>query len=88
MHWSSKYDASVSESSTPIGWVRHLKVKRLDGLDDIGWNDLQTIKNEVLGDDVLAIEFYPPLIDVVDECNVRHLWEIPPHLLPFGLHIR
>ncbi len=77
MDWSDEYDAQVTESRTPIGWVRHLKVKRRDERDGIGW-----------GPDAFAVEFYPPVIDVVDESNMRHLWEVPPSLLPFGLHTR
>ena len=88
MDWSDEYDAQVTESRTPIGWVRHLKVKRRDERDGIGWDVLQTIKNELLGPDAFAVEFYPPVIDVVDESNMRHLWEVPPSLLPFGLHAR
>ncbi len=88
MDWSDEYDAQVTESRTPIGWVRHLKIKRRDEQDGIGWDVLQTIKNELLGPDAFAVEFYPPVIDVVDESNMRHLWEVPPSLLPFGLHTR
>jgi len=88
MHWSHEFDAHVTASKTSIGWVRHLMVRRLDGGDDIGWDVLQTIKNELLGSDVLAVEFYPSAIDVIDEINMRHLWEVPLGLLPFGLHTR
>jgi hypothetical protein len=86
MDWSDEYDAQVTESRTPIGWVRHLKVKRRHERDGIGWGVLQTIKNELPGPDAFAVEFYPPVIDVMDENNMRHLWEVPQSLLPFGLH--
>jgi hypothetical protein len=77
----------VTESRTPIGWVRHLSVKRNNGRDGISWDTLQSIKNELLGHDALAIEFFPAACDVVDESNIRHLWEVPSELLPFGLHL-
>lgn len=86
--WSGEFDPQVTESRTPVGWVRHLKVKRRGGGEGIGWDVLQTIKNELLGPDALAIQFYPPAHDVVDDTNMRHLWEIPADLLPFGLHTR
>ena len=86
--WSAEFDAQVTESETPIGWVRHLKVKRYDGREGISWDVLQSIKNELLGPDALAIEFYPPAQSVVDETNMRHLWELPAELLPFGLHAK
>jgi hypothetical protein len=80
----------VTESRTPIGWVRHLKVKRRHERDDIGWGVLQTIKNELPGPDAFAVEFYPPVIDVMDENNMRHLWgsaEPPPLRLPQELPV-
>jgi hypothetical protein len=86
MDLSAEYDARVTESRTPIGWVRHLKVKRKDERDGIGWDVLQVIKNELLRPDAFAVEFYPPVIDVVDESNIRHLWAVPSSLLAFGLH--
>ncbi len=57
--WSGEFDAQVTESRTPIGWVRHLRVKRHDGRQGISWDVLQSIKNELLGSDALTIEFYP-----------------------------
>ena len=86
--WSGEFDAQVTESRTPIGWVRHLRVKRHDGRQGISWDVLQSIKNELLGSDALAIEFYPPAHNVVDETNTRHLWEVPTDHLSFGLHAR
>lgn len=86
--WSDEFDAAVTESRTPIGWVRHLKIKRRDGHEGISWDVLQTIKNELLGPDAIAIEFYPAAHNIVDETNMRHLWEVPVDLLPFGLNAR
>src|SRR5258708_32732321 len=36
----SLLDAQVTESRRLIGWVRHLKVKRHDGREGIGWDVL------------------------------------------------
>jgi hypothetical protein len=33
----------------------------------------------------LAVEIYPPAHRVVNELNMRHLWEIPEDVLPIGL---
>ena len=41
-------------------------VRRGDWRDGIGWDDLQRIKTQCLGEDVWAVEIYPPpkLVDV------------------------
>lgn len=52
--------------------------------DGITWDELQNIKRAVGYGDSMAIEFYPPDVDVVNVANIRHLWipdsnEIPAH---------
>jgi YD repeat-containing protein len=67
------------------GW--HLRVERRDGADGIPWDDLQSLKNFVMGRSVLAVEFYPPQHQVSNEINARHLWVIDPELIGFGRSI-
>lgn len=80
--------ADVVESWTPFGMVRHLKVSRKDGKDGITWDQPQEMKNCHLGRESFAVEVYPPQDHVVDEANIRHLWELPDHMARFGLHQR
>ena len=60
----------------------HLKAQCADGKDGITWDQLQQIKDEHLEPEVAAVEFYPPATNVVDELNMRHLWEVPEEWLP------
>ena len=76
------HTAQVCHSMAPWGMTEHLKVRRRDGGDGITWDALQQIKNELLGEDVLAVEIYPASHDVVNEANIRHLWAIPRGMLP------
>ncbi len=62
------------------GWVRHLKVWRDDGKDGITWDELQAMKDEFLGADCRTVEIYPPAGELVNEANMRHLWEVPAHI--------
>lgn len=39
-----------------------------------GWYDLWSIKNQVLGEEAMAVELYPPLSLLVDGQHQRHLW--------------
>ena len=80
----SRYRVQVLETAAPWGWSRHMKVQRLDGKDGISWDDLQRLKDEHLGPDALAVELYPPASRVVNEVNMRHLWEVPEEVLPIG----
>lgn len=66
-----------------VGWIRKLSVERVDGRDGIGWDELQALKDELLGPDAVAVEVYPPADEVVNERNRRHLWEFPG--CPFSL---
>jgi len=82
-----QFGTQILETKLSWGWARHLKVWRRDSNEDgITWDQLQEIKNEMLGEDVCAIEFYPPSDEVVNSVAIRHLWEIPASVIvpPFG----
>jgi len=44
------------------------------------WQDLQRIKNDLLGKQWAGVEVYPPQSLVVDEANFYHLWCTPRKL--------
>ena len=57
----------------------HLIIERNDGQSiEADWDTIQLIKNDVLGEDVCAIEIYPASSNVVNEINRRHLWVVDP----------
>lgn len=51
--------------------------------DGISWDELQAIKNEVGYFAHTAVEVYPPMRDVVNVANIRHLWVLGESL-PFA----
>jgi hypothetical protein len=68
----------VLEVTAPWGGTtRHLKVWKESGRGGITWDALQTIKDDLLGPEVQAIEVYPPQNWVVNDATMRHLWEVP-----------
>ncbi len=85
MFLEMKFQVQVLETQAPWGWSRHLKVQRTDGKDGITWDELQKIKDEYFGPEVAAVEFYPPSHRVVNEVNMRHLYEVPDEWL-LGRH--
>lgn len=56
--------------------LRHLRIRRQDGGRHFPWWHLQALKNELLGEEVYAVEVFPPQNDVIDVFNFRHLWEV------------
>jgi len=78
--WGQTYSAQVNQTLTRFGFVDHLKVQRHDHKDGIGWDVLLDSLQDVLGNDVLAVEFFPPGEEVVNDLNMRHLWVVPEAL--------
>ncbi len=46
----------------------------IEPLECVSWTELQNIKNQVLGEDVTCIEYYPQENIVFDEDSPRFLW--------------
>lgn len=69
----------VQKYLAPAPAIARLSVLRttLDGdrwADQITWDELQQVKNEVGYFAHTAVEIYPPMRDVVNVANIRHLW--------------
>ena len=59
------------------------------GMRPIGWNEKMMIKNELFGEDRVAIEVYPKQKNLVDSADVYHLWVFDKKFeMPFGIHPR
>jgi len=71
------------------GGGAYLTIKRNDRHWKHDWRHLQRIKNELLGEDVEAVELYPCEARLVDEANQFHLWALPPGVrYPLGFEER
>ena len=63
----------------------HLSIRRLDRGNAKDWREFQQIKNELLGEDIEAVELYPMQSRVVDAANQYHLWALPKgEMFPIG----
>lgn len=75
---------------TEWGKVEHVTITRgalYQGPADISWAEKQQIKNELFGEDRVAVEVYPRTDRLVDVMDVYHLWVFEKHFkLPFGIH--
>jgi hypothetical protein len=69
----------------PFAGVIHLSIKRRDKEVIHDWRHLQQIKNMIAGDELEAVEIYPPESQLIDSANQYHLWVLPPgYHMPFG----
>lgn len=69
----------VQKYAAPAPAIARLSILRttLSGdrwADNITWDELQGIKNELGFFAQTAVEIYPPMRDVVNVANIRHLW--------------
>ena len=81
---------------TPWGKVEHAAISIIrhdefwlssSGERDIPWRVKQEIKNELFGENRLAIEVFPKEKNLVDAMDIYHLWVFPKDFeLPFGIH--
>ena len=93
-YWESDdgYNAMSRQIRTEWGVIEHFTIQRSgamtnDGSRDIPWSVKQEIKNELVGERRVAIEVFPAQKNLVDICDVYHLWVLPKDFkLPFGIH--
>lgn len=46
------------------------------------WKEMQRIKNEIFGEETMAIEYYPPESKLLDDHNIYWLWVFPQGTIP------
>ena len=91
-YWESDdgYDVMSRQIKTEWGVVEHVTISRMGTLGcggDIPWAVKQEIKDELFGIRATAIEVFPARKNLVDVCDVYHLWVLPKNMsLPFGIH--
>jgi hypothetical protein len=61
---------------------KHLLIQRIDNEPIRNYIDLQEIKNDLLGEDVEAVEVFPKKCDLLNGANVYHLWTWDGIVLP------
>lgn len=71
-----------------FGPVVHLSIRRNDRGAARDWRDFQRIKNELVGPETEAIEFFPAESRLVDAANQFHLWAFPKYRFTVGFQNR
>lgn len=96
--WIRKEDG-VCVSSRMIrtiwGNIEHVTITRKsdgftfsnDGSKNFTWAEKQQIKDELFGENRVAIEVYPKANRLIDTADVYHLWVFDKKFeMPFGIH--
>ena len=87
-------DADICVTSrliwTKFGTVEHVVISKgtgtNDGTGEVSWSQKMQIKNELFGENRFAIEVFPKQKNLVDVCDVYHLWVFDKKIeMPFGI---
>lgn len=87
--WESEDGYSVLSRAIKTQWgtVEHVTIQRMSGSGDIPWAEKQEIKDDLFGFKSTAIEVFPAKKNLIDVCDVYHLWVLPKDFkMPFGIH--
>jgi hypothetical protein len=50
------------------------------------WSEIQSIKNEIFGEETMAIEYYPANSELVNLHNIYWIWIFPAGVIPKPMH--
>jgi hypothetical protein len=71
------------DTLTTKGLAIQVLVQQIDNRPIPGhWREMQNIKNEIFGREVVAIEYYPAESNLLDTHNIYWMWIFPPDVLP------
>jgi len=93
-HWmtrafsNNRYVVMIDDNAKMTGDITAIKamVQRHDDKPIPNhWREMQAIKNELLGEQEVGIEFYPATTKLEDHHNIYWLWLLPTGKLPIAL---
>ena len=83
---NSRFQVHITpRASDEMGRFNHVSFKSIDRTARHDWRDIQRMKNELLGEDVEALEVYPAEDRLHDTCNQFHIYAFEPgRTIPLG----
>jgi len=81
---NNRYTVMIFDDTlTTKGLAIQVLVQQIDNRPIPGhWREMQNIKNEIFGREVVAIEYYPAESNLLDTHNIYWMWIFPPDVLP------
>tara|TARA_R100000231_G_scaffold131565_1_gene103662 strand:+ start:2170 stop:2673 length:504 start_codon:yes stop_codon:yes gene_type:complete len=90
--YNDKYQVTKRSypGSPPSSTLVHLSIRRQDRRIMFDWRDVQQIKNQLLGEEMEAVQLFPAESRLVDTANQYHLWgfDSDEFRFPFGYNER
>ena len=88
-HKGDKVADEIVHQDNLKGKMTYLSIKRHDKQPCNDWQDFQTIKNTLCGDDTEAIQIYPAEYRLMNSANQYHLIVFPANIcpIPFGFMV-
>lgn len=75
-----------SNAETTKGKALRVMIQRHDALPIPNhWAEMQAIKNEIFGNETVAVEYYPAESELVNDHNIYWLWIFEPGILPIPI---
>lgn len=81
---NTRYTVMVYDH-TPVstGTATRVMIQKHDDTPITGhWKELYKIKNEIFGEETIAIEYYPQKSRLIDDHNIYWFWIFPEGVLP------
>jgi len=76
------YDYSPVTTGTAI----RVMIQKLDDTPIVNhWSEIMKIKNEIFGEEVTAVEYYPAKSELIDDHNIYWIWIFPDGVLPLPI---
>jgi len=72
--WITEDRIYIVALSEPKSGLKHLRIRRTDDQPIHNWMDIQEIKNDIFGKEVVAIEIYPADSHFNNGSNTYHIW--------------
>lgn len=81
---NTRYIVMVFDNSpTSQGTATRVMVQKHDNTTILKhWSEMQKIKNEIFGEEIMAIEYYPPKSKLIDDYNIYWFWIFPEGVIP------
>ena len=77
---------TITRKSTVVSSDDGIKIS-VDGSNGFTWSEKQQIKDELFGENRVAVEVFPKKNRLVDTADVYHLWVFDKKFdMPFGIH--
>jgi hypothetical protein len=84
---NNRYVVMIYDNAkTSAGQAIQVLIQKLDNTKILNhWSEIQKIKNEIFGEEVTAVEYYPAKSKLIDDYNIYWIWIYPENILPMPI---